>query len=212
MYQPRHFQENDLENILSLIEENPLGILVLAFDGVFEVNHIPFVVDSDESGITKLRAHIPKSNRLSDMAAGTQGCVVSFQGAQGYISPSWYATKQKHGKVVPTWNYSTVHIHGAITTVNDPAWVMQQLQDLTALNEKNRDNPWQVSDAPKEFTDTQSSALVGLELVASTVEAKTKASQNQPEENRTSVLQSLKTEQPGSDLTAMMHAVNDDNS
>ena len=51
MYQPRHFQEKDLGQIIRLIEENPLGILVLTFNGNFEVNHIPFVVDSDESGI-----------------------------------------------------------------------------------------------------------------------------------------------------------------
>ena len=29
-----------------------------------------------------------------------------FQGAEGYITPNWYATKAQTGKAVPTWNYA----------------------------------------------------------------------------------------------------------
>lgn len=210
MYQPRHFQNDDIANSVALIEANPLGTLVLHSSGSFEVNHIPFIVDHDGSGITTLRAHIPKANALAELAMKPLDCVVVFQGAQGYVSPSWYATKQRHGKVVPTWNYSVVHVHGEIQTVSESSWVMQQLQELTELNEGKRDKPWQVSDAPGDFTEALVSALVGLQIVVSKVEAKTKASQNQPLENRESVLQSLSHEQPESDFSAMMHVVNKD--
>ena len=208
MYQPRHFQEQNTARMVNLIEQNPLSVLILADHGSFEVNHIPLVAHTDESGIRKLQGHIPRANSLAGLATTTQDCLAIFQGAQGYITPSWYATKPRHGKVVPTWNYSVVHVHGKIKTVNDPLWLMQHLQDLTALNEKTREQQWQVSDAPKDFTDGLVSALVGLEITATKVEAKTKASQNQPEENRTSVLQNLSSEQPDSSFSRMMHDAN----
>lgn len=208
MYQPRHFQENSAANMAVLIEENPLSTLVLVTKSGFEVNHIPLVGHKDESGLTKLQGHIPRANSLADTAIEPQDCVAIFQGAQGYLTPSWYATKAKHGKVVPTWNYSVVHVHGEIKVVDDSAWLLQHLNDLTKLNERTRNKQWQVSDAPAEFTNGLMSALVGLEIIVKRLEGKTKASQNQPEENRTSVLENLNKEQPDSTFSDMMHAAN----
>ncbi len=34
-------------------------------------------------------------------------------GPDAYVSPTWYAAKAEHGKVVPTWNYSAVHLTGS---------------------------------------------------------------------------------------------------
>lgn len=204
MYQPRHFQEKSTANMVTLIEENPLSTLIVVSNGNFEVNHIPLIAHSDDSGIQKLQGHIPRANSLADLVTEPRDCMAIFQGAQGYITPSWYATKPKHGKVVPTWNYSVVHVHGTIQAVNDSFWLLQHLNDLTRLNEKTREKQWQVSDAPKDFTDNLISALVGLEIVTTKIEAKTKASQNQPEENRVSVLQNLDSEQPDSPFSFMM--------
>ena len=47
-----------------------------------------------------------------------------FQGAQAYISPSWYPTKRAHGKVVPTWNYAVVHAHGEPRAIESRAEVL----------------------------------------------------------------------------------------
>jgi len=95
-------------------------------------------------------------------------------------------------------------VHGKILVVDDPDWVLSQLQALTSLNENRRADSWAISDAPDDFIQMQIKALVGLELTVTKVEAKTKASQNQPVENQASVLQSLKSEQSDSALRAMM--------
>jgi len=207
MHQPKYFQEKDTDRISGLVRDNPLGTLTLFIEGRFEINHIPFALDTDSSGICKLRAHIPRANSLSKIATDTQSCVVVFQGPDGYISPSWYATKQEHGKVVPTWNYAVVHVHGEIKTIDDSTWVIQQLQDLTQQHEENRSKQWHVSDAPADFTESQLAVLVGLEINVTMIEAKTKASQNQPAKNRASVLQLLNAEQPDSRLTDMMRGL-----
>ena len=209
MFQPKPFIETDFDNISALVRENPLGTLILSGNGEFEVNHLPFVLDTENVEGFRLRAHIPKANPLTEILGSKEiPCVAIFQGANGYITPTWYATKQKHGKVVPTWNYAVVHVHGDISLVEDTSWLIQQLNDLTAQNEAEREKQWQVSDAPAEYTRKQLSFLLGIEILSSKIEAKTKASQNQPTENRESVLASLNSEQPGSDLANMVEAAN----
>lgn len=200
MYTPRIFEVKDLSQSLLLIGKNALGTLVVGTDDGFEVNHLPFVADIVNSNQVRLRAHIPRANSLGSMLAGGKKCVVTFNGADGYISPSWYATKKEHGKVVPTWNYSVVHVHGDITLVDDLDWVRQQLRALTEQHEAERVEPWALTDAPEDYIDKQLGALVGLQVLASSIEAKTKASQNQPKANQASILQALRSEQPDSDL------------
>lgn len=35
-----------------------------------------------------------------------------FMGPDAYVTPSWYASKREHSKVVPTWNYEVVQAFG----------------------------------------------------------------------------------------------------
>ncbi len=206
MYTPRYFAESGSEKLTSLIERNALGTLVVLNNDEFEINHIPFLIDSTDSGATILRAHIPRANSLSSILKNEKSCTVVFQDADGYVSPSWYATKMEHGKVVPTWNYSVVHAHGNIVVRDDPQWVITQLTDLTTRQEANRSKKWAVTDAPADYIRSQVTALVGLEVNVTRLAGKVKASQNQPAKNQATVLSSLKTEQPESRFTAMMES------
>jgi len=120
MFQPRSFVESNRENISELVRDYPLGTLIVSGNGEYDVNHLPFVSDFDGSENLILRAHMPKANPLVELLGSeTLPCVVIFQGANGYITPSWYSTKQKNGKVVPTWNYAVVHVHGYISLAQD---------------------------------------------------------------------------------------------
>lgn len=206
MFTPKIFVEKNASKLLELVENNSLGTLVYSSPEEYDVNHLPFVIDSNEGEIVRLRAHLPRVNPLCSLANGLQKCVVIFNGVDGYITPSWYATKKVHGKAVPTWNYSVVHIHGSMRVIDDPEWVYSQLTDLTDMNEKARDERWRVTDAPPDYVDSQVRALVGLEIVVDRVEGKVKASQNQPQENKATILSALEAEQPGSELSQLMKA------
>lgn len=203
MYIPQHFAENDPDKLINLVRENPLGALVISTQNGFEANHLPFVLDVHDD-TCQLRAHIPRANPLSKSLLTTKSCVVIFQGAQGYISPAWYATKKQHGKVVPTWNYAVAHVHGEAQIHDDADWVLIQLNDLTEQSEGNRIDAWSVSDAPVNYTQQLVKSLVGLSIVVSRIDGKFKASQNQPAENKTSVLAALESEMPDSSLQRMM--------
>ena len=207
MYTPEHFAETDTGHLYALIHRATLGTLVINSDSGLEANHIPFVHRPGDNGPGLLCAHIPRANPLSKVLQTEQPCLVIFHGSDGYITPSWYATKQKHGRVVPTWNYSVVHAHGTAVIVDDPEWVMQQINELTDLNESTRPEPWAVSDAPEAYTRGLASSLVGLQVSIERLEGKTKASQNQPETNKHSIMQAISDEQAGSSLAELMQPV-----
>ena len=79
-----------------------------------------------------------------------------FAGADHYVSPSWYPSKAEHGKVVPTWNYSAVHVRGK-ASLFEGADLIEFVTQLTDSNEAAIQSGWKVSDAPAEYIQNLSS-------------------------------------------------------
>ncbi|MDX6324827.1 MAG: transcriptional regulator [Nocardioidaceae bacterium] len=121
-------------------------------------------------------------------------------GPEAYISPSWYAAKDEHGRVVPTWNYSAVHFTGLATVHRDPEWLRTAVTELTDLHEGRRPAPWAVTDAPETYVEQQLKAIVGVELAIQTVEGKAKRSQNRSDADRTGVVAGLREDGGARDL------------
>jgi transcriptional regulator len=192
MYVPPHFEETRLEVLHELIRARPLATVVtLSADGI-NANHIPLHLCEQQGRLGALRGHVARSNpmwrdRVEDVEA-----LAIFQGAHGYISPSWYPTKREHGKVVPTWNYAVVHAYGPLRVIDDPVWLRELLEVLVRRHEASSIAPWSISDAPPEFIERMIGSIVGFEIVISRLNGKWKASQNQPAENRAGVVEALK--------------------
>ncbi|MGR2929115.1 FMN-binding negative transcriptional regulator [Acidithiobacillus ferriphilus] len=153
-----------------------------------------------------LQGHVARANPLWREAPPDGEVLVIFQGPQHYISPSWYATKAETGKVVPTWNYAVVHAHGQLQVKDDPDWVRKQMISLTAQQENNFTLPWQVDDAPQDFTEQLIGQVAGIEIPVFRWMGKWKVSQNQPVGNRDSVVAHLE-QQNRSDSEAMAEYV-----
>jgi len=205
MYQPPHFREDRLDVQHQLIASHPLGLLITAGPGGLQANHIPFLIDADASERGMLRAHLARANpQIKEIAAVTE-CLVVFQGPQRYISPSLYPTKQETGKVVPTWNYITVHAWGRPQVIDDATWLRRQIDDLTRHKEAARAVPWQVADAPDAFVAAQIKGIIGLEIPIGRIEGKWKVSQNRPAIDQAGVVAGLQSE--GGDAAIMASAV-----
>jgi transcriptional regulator len=201
MYIPKQFSETDLALIQSLIEANPLSTIVTqTHEGQglhLNANHIPMHVvrrlnaHSAAMPGCVLRGHVARANPiLKDFSTGANALVV-FLGVQAYISPSLYASKKIDGKVVPTWNYEAVHIHGNVTLIEDGEGLRELMEGLTSAQEKNLLHPWAMADAPDDYTARLMRAIVGIEITISKIEAKRKLSQNQPPENKASMVTGL---------------------
>ena len=191
MYQPPHFREEDLGTQHALIRAHPLGLLITAGDGGLIANPVPFHLRTDPSPKGTLQAHIAKANgQWREIQAGAPVLVV-FQGVDSYVTPSWYATKQETGKVVPTWNYAIVQVHGDARIIDDPSWLREQIGALTGENENSRPQPWGVDDAPPEFISAQLKGIIGIEIDIAAIDGKWKVSQNRPVADRQGVAQGL---------------------
>ncbi|MEW6204814.1 MAG: FMN-binding negative transcriptional regulator [Pseudomonadota bacterium] len=194
MYLPKQFEETSVPVLLSLIKAHPLATVVTMSASGLNANHIPMVLAESASGQMSLRGHVARANpMLADLAVSPQTLLV-FQGAEHYITPSWYATKKETEKVVPTWNYAVVHVKGQMRVVDDATWLHQQLEDLTVQQESTRAMPWSVNDAPAEFLDQIKQAIVGFEVQIESMVGKWKVSQNQPSKNRATVVEGLEGE------------------
>jgi transcriptional regulator len=193
MYQPPHFREDRLAVQHALIREHPLGLLITAGAGGLQANPIPFVLDEAGGERGTLRAHLARANpQGKEELSAADECLVVFQGPQTYISPSFYPTKHEHGKVVPTWNYITVHAWGRPQVIDDVAWLRRNVEALTARHEARRALPWQVSDAPESYLASQLKGIVGVEIVIARIEGKWKVSQNRPAVDRAGVVAGLR--------------------
>jgi transcriptional regulator len=193
MYQPTHghFREERLDVQHALIRAHPFGAMVtLGADGLV-ANHFPFIVDAGASPLGTLRAHMARANGQWRELDGSQEALVIFQGHHAYITPSWYPAKAETGTVVPTWNYALVHAYGKPRIVEDAAWLLAHVSELSDVNEASQPRPWAVADAPEEFVGALAKAIVGIEIEITRIEGKWKLSQNQLEPARVGVVQGL---------------------
>jgi len=206
MYQPPHFREDRLAVQHALIREQPLGLLITAGPGGLQANHLPFLIDAGKSERGTLRAHLARANPQWGELTAVAECLVVFQGPQQYISPSLYPTKREHGKVVPTWNYITVHAWGRPQVIDDAAWLRHQVEDLTSHNEGSRPTPWYVSDAPEPFVAVQLKGIIGIEIPIAHIEGKWKVSQNRPAIDQTGVVAGLRGKGDDAEIMASLVA------
>jgi len=197
VYLPKHFAARDRAAVEEFVDAVGAADLV-TFDGTKPVaSLIPVIWDRPADGRDgRLLGHLALANpQWRSVGPGTVALAI-VHGPQAYVSPSWYPSTARHGKVVPTWNYVSVHFTGRLTIHRDPEWLREVVGRLTARHEAGRPSAWHVGDAPRDFIDGQLRAIVGVELAIATVEAKEKLSQNRDAEDRAGALDGLRRE-PG---------------
>lgn len=197
MYLPKHFAARDQAGAEAFVDAVGAADLV-TFDGAKPVaSLIPVIWDRTGGGEHgRLLGHLALQNPQWRSAGPGTVALAIVHGPQAYVSPSWYPSTSRHGKVVPTWNYVSVHLTGRLTIHRDAEWLREVVSRLTARHEAGRPSAWRVSDAPGDFIDGQLRAIVGVELEIATVEAKEKLSQNRDAEDRAGALDGLRHE-PG---------------
>jgi len=213
VYLPPHFTAPDAADVAAFVDAVAAADLV-TFDGTKPVaSLIPIIWDRDTADPSldnpgRLLGHLALANpQWESVTAGTTALAI-VHGPQAYVSPNWYPSKARHGRVVPTWNYVTVHFTGPLTVHRDPEWIRDVVTRLTRRHEGDRPAPWAVTDAPPDYINGQLRGIVGVELTIATVEAKHKLSQNRSADDQASVAAALRDEPgPGAaEISALMSA------
>jgi len=186
MYVPPAFAESSEQVMLDFVEANPFAALITIgkSPGIPELfaTHLPLVLERGDGGLGLLRGHVARANdhraHVEASGAGSADALVIFTGPNAYITPSWYPSKQEHGRVVPTWNYVAVHAYGRLRFVDDPAFLRRHLHELVQRHESDRELPWSIDDAPATYIEKAATQIVGVEIAIERLEGKWKMSQN----------------------------------
>jgi len=191
MYLPNRFAETRLDVLHTLIQQHPLATLVTHGPDGLAADHIPFEIGAPTAAAPfgVLRAHVARANPLWRLS-GTQVLAV-FQGPSAYISASLFAEKAISGKVVPTWNYATVHASGELTAIEDRDWLLAFVTRLTDRFEAPRAQPWAVDDAPAPYIEAMLNAIVGIEIPIARLDGKWKINQDDTKADRVKIAAEL---------------------
>jgi len=182
MYVPPHFAETSLPVLHDAIRKYGFATLVTTIEDGLIATHLPLLLDPDRGPYGTLIGHFARANPQTQPPRGE--ALAIFQGPEGYITPSYYAAKREHGKVVPTWNYIAVHAYGALRFIEDKDAVLAIVTRLTEHREAPRAAPWAVSDAPADFVAGMLNGIVGFEIEIARIQGKWKMSQNRPDADR----------------------------
>lgn len=189
MYVPQHFAADE-SVVRELLAGHGAGDLITSTADGLLATLLPFIYDPSVGEHGVLLGHLARNNpQWKTPVLGEALAIIT--GPDAYISPSAYATKREHGRVVPTWNYVIAHVYGELVIHDDPAWLDGLVRRLTDKHEAGFAEQWSVDDAPQAYVNGQLRAIVGVELVISRIEAKAKLSQNRSEADIDGVVESL---------------------
>lgn len=181
MYVPDHFRPTDDDVATLLANLDAADLITPTADGLLAtflpLIHEPAGASPEAGEHGRLMGHVARNNRQWKTPVTGEALVI-VRGPDAYVSPAWYATKREHGRVVPTWNYVTAHLHGRFAVHEERDWIERNVRALVARHEAGRPEPWSVDDAPERYVEGQLRAIVGVEVVITRVEAKLKLSQN----------------------------------
>jgi transcriptional regulator len=162
-------------------------------------SHIPMMVDRSGGKFGTIQGHVARgNNQWRDTNAGSQGLAM-FVGPDAYISPSWYQTHRDDGKVVPTWNYISVHARGRPVFFDDAERLLKFVTKLT-VHFENSSTRWSVTDSPEDYIASELKEIIGFEMPIESLEGKWKLGQNRSEADRKGAIEGLRRRAMGRDL------------
>jgi transcriptional regulator len=192
MYTPKNFAVEDVREVHALMRARPFAILLTHGPDGLIATHLPTLLKVDAATpLGRIECHLARPNPQWRSYTPDAQALMIFQGPEAYIRPGWYPSKAEHAKVVPTWNYAVAHAYGRLEVVQDQAWLLAHVSELTQQQEAPFAAPWSTADAPETFLAAMARGIVGLTFTIVRLEGKAKMSQNREPRDRAGVVRGL---------------------
>lgn len=195
MHRQPLFDVQDLNKLHGLIRDHALGTLIIQTQTGPYVDHLPFQLDTSGDGAGVLRTHVARDNPFWSVVPDGLLCTVVFSGPNAYISPSWYPSRTKHGRVQPSWYYSVVHATGGIRLVHDAESLARSIRSMTDYFEGDRPQAWRVDEAPGHFIDALVPHIIGVDIEISELVGKWQVGQQRNQADRMGIVEALRRTQ-----------------
>ena len=183
MYIPKHFSENDKNEMEALVREFGFATLVSIKDNLPWATHVPLELEVEESGNWILRGHIARANPQWKSFETMNNVLAIFMGPHSYVSPSWYNHKN-----VPTWNYRAVHVYGKANLVEGERLEAMLRKIMRRYEDAHAEHPLTYDEVPAKILDFDLRGLVGFEIKVGRIEAASKLSQNRDAESHSNIV------------------------
>lgn len=191
MYNNKPHQEHDLARLHRHMLETRLALLVSHGEQGLLATHLPVLVDTADGEFGTIYGHLARANpQWRDLEQGGETLLV-FPGADAYVSPGYYPSKANNPKVVPTWNYLSVHAYGPIEVIHNAQPLLDIVSRLTDRHEQGRSEPWTVADAPNDYLEGMLRAIVGIRMPIARLQGARKLSQNRSAQDIAGVREGL---------------------
>jgi len=202
LYTPTHFTMHDRAAIARLMHERAFATLITPAAPEPLVSHLPLLLVPGCEPHGTLIGHFARANPHWRYAPGVQSIAI-FHGPHAYISPSWYGAPER---MVPTWNFASVHAHGMLEIVEDEVQARGIMDALVHRFEAARAAPWKFERDARE-RDALMGAIVPFRIRIRRIDAKFKLSQNRSRDDRARVIAALRAEghPEGTDTADWMH-------
>lgn len=184
-HNPRH-ATTDEQVVRRLIAEHPWAMLISQHDGEIVASHYPMLLD-DSSEELAVVTHVGRPDDLVHDLSGE--VLLVFQGAHGYVSPSWYVPGSSQA---PTWNFTAAHCWGT-SEILDAERNLDVLVRLTAHFEQHVDEPMWLD---REWAAPVARGTVGLRIPIDRFVCKVKMSQDKDPQSVQNVIDTLRAPGP----------------
>lgn len=173
MYVPRHFRMSTDEALSALAHVQLADLVTVDPETLSPVlTPVPFVYDPSVGELGAMQGHLARPNTQWSHTA--HPALVVVRGEDAYVTPDWYPSYRAGTQTVPTWNYEVVQATGRLVTHTDAEWIENHVRKLAATHDARYD----LDGVDRDALAGMIRALVGIEVVITSVEGKSKLSQN----------------------------------
>lgn len=186
MYVPRHFQM-PASQARMVLEQVQLADLITVDPETLSpvLTPVPLLYDPTVGDLGALQGHLGRPN--TQWAHTAHPALVVIRGEDVYVRPSWYPSFRAGVSAMPTWDYEVVQAHGRLVTHTEPEWIENQVRRLS----KRHDPSYDLDSVTSKSLAGMVRALVGIEVVITQVEGKSKLSQNRSSDDIEGVVEGL---------------------
>jgi len=195
VYLPKHFEVKDLDEVARFVSRTrSADLITINSEAIPEATLMPCIWERSRNTRSEYGAlvmHMARTNQQWKSIGKNKRALAIVHGPEAYVSPSNYEAKATDHRVVPTWNYQSVHFTGTVEVSEDLGTLREIVTNLTEFHETPRATPWLVSEANPTYFEAQLKGIVAVILHVEKVEAKYKLSQNRSDTDREKVISDL---------------------